>query len=110
MTFASVSVTIYDKEFSSCHISELDGAGNDFEAGDTNVFEGSELDECERYYVADNVVSMLRLQHSGLDGWKPEYVRVRFDDGGSVTCPDGEFIDGDEIHDLSCASDGRSAS
>jgi hypothetical protein len=77
--------------------------GNDFEDGQVDVFEGKELGGCNEWFVKDNIVSMMRLTHSGMDAWKAEYVRIYFDNGTYVTCPDGNFIDGDDIHDLPCS-------
>lgn len=103
MTFATVGLTIYDRNFKNCHISELDGWGNDFVSGATDFFEGEELLRCESFFVEDNTISMLRLHHSGMDGWKADYVNIHFDDGKFVNCPVGEFIDGDDVKDVSCS-------
>ena len=40
-TFGEIDVEIFTANFSSCIINELDGDGNDFEAGDIDVFEVS---------------------------------------------------------------------
>ena len=39
---------------------------------------------------------------SGIDNWLCEYILVVFDDFTFVQCPDGEFIDNLQRHELEC--------
>ena len=80
----------------------MDGDGNDFQNGETNAFTGSELQGCENFPVPNHNIALLRLQHSGMDMWKPEYVRVFFDDGVLATCPVNVELDNDDSFDAHC--------
>jgi len=39
MTFGSVDIEIINRDFLPCKIYRLDGSGNDFQEGESNVFE-----------------------------------------------------------------------
>jgi hypothetical protein len=100
MTFGKVDITIYAANATYCYIGKLDGGGNDFESGDINIFEGDELGDCYNFEVPDYQVKQLSIQHSGTDGWKPEWFRIFFTSGAFVQCGDGEWIDNNEVHNI----------
>jgi len=62
------------------------------------------LDECNFFPMPDHFVGFMELSHSGLDAWKPEYVRVIFDDFTYAQCNNAElvYIDNDQKLGLDC--------
>ena len=103
MTLAGkISMEILMTDSSYCRINDLTADGVTFSKGKTDVFEHGELQNCANFTSPGSVVARLSLYHQGLDNWLPEYVAVFFDDARYAFCPDGEFIDNSEIHDLQC--------
>jgi hypothetical protein len=100
MTFGSVDITINTVNATSCYIRKLDSRGNDFQSGDINIFEGKDIDDCYNFEVPDYQVRGLTVQHSGIDGWKPEWFRIFFTSGAFVQCQDGDWIDNNEMHNI----------
>ena len=72
------------------------------------MYEGElALQECYNFTTPDNGINMT-IHNSGDDAWKPELIRVLFDDFLYVQCDDGEFIGNGESHNLRCEMlDGR---
>jgi hypothetical protein len=93
----SVDIRIYNENGGYCQILDLDGK---FNTGNTDSFYGDDLATCLLFYMPDTVVSKMTVQHRGSDAWKPEWFKVFTDLGSIVQCNDGNWIDGDEFHEL----------
>lgn len=102
MTFGNVDIEIINRDFDLCKISNLDGKGDDFRPGAIDTFEDNELEECRNFPLPGGEVGLLRLTHSGLDAWTPEWIRVFNTNGSYAQCFDGIEIDDSEVHDLHC--------
>lgn len=103
MTLGSVDLEIITPEFKVCMIENLDSEDDDFSAGDINEFTGSQLQDCLEFPIPGGQVALLRVIHSGLDAWTPEWIRVINSNGSFVQCNDGFEIDNSEVHDLTCS-------
>jgi hypothetical protein len=102
MNLGSVDICILNIEEVSCDIKDLGTGTNDFKEGAIDIFEDKNLDHCDNFSMPGNIVKKLTVVHDGLDGWKPEWFRVIFDNGYFVQCNDGDWIDNYETHELSC--------
>ena len=102
MNLATVGLEIFNDNFDVCIIDKLDNPDNNFEAGFTDTFTGSQLQECQAFPAPNHGIPLLRVKHWGPDQWIPEYIRVYFDDDVYVECPDGYGIDNDQAHELDC--------
>jgi hypothetical protein len=96
----SVDIRIYNENGGFCEILNLDAAGNQFQTGETDKYYGDDVQNCLFFYMPDTVVSKMTVQHWGSDAWKPEWFKVFTDLGRIVQCNDGNWIDGDEFHEL----------
>ena len=94
-----IDLEIFNDNFQTCLIDELDTSGNTFEPGHTDIFTGDELKNCQGFYVPNCDVPLVRLTHSGSDAWKPQNMKLYFD-LCILECPINVFIDSDEIFDV----------
>ena len=80
----------------------------DFAPGQTDAFEGTDLQACDHEEVTwyPGSVSKVRVIHSGEDGWGVKSISVSFDDSSYLGChtENGElaFVTGGEFVDLLC--------
>ncbi len=103
MTLGQIDIDILpmDTRDLPCEMNHLDNPfTNDFEDGQIDIFEGLALQDCRRYNVDDYEVYGLKLEHHNYDGWKPEWFRVVFEDGVFVQCDDGQWIDNNEVRNV----------
>ena len=78
----------------SCQTQVLDNPGNDFEEGDTNVFESAKLGDCAKDGVSNFFgVSSIEFQLNGDDNWCLEKVEAVQDNGDRYGCPEETSID-----------------
>ncbi|TRY69040.1 hypothetical protein TCAL_16482 [Tigriopus californicus] len=97
MTLGSIDLELITPEFTICLIENLDSENDDFSAGDINEFTGSQLQECLDFPIPGGQVALLRVTHSGLDAWTPEWIRVINSNESFVQCNDGYEIDNSEM-------------
>ncbi len=72
---AGVSLEIQAGDGSSCVVEDLNNAGNTFQRGAIDVFEGNTtLGACDGFVVT-NPPGVVVITHNGLDGWLPEWYR-----------------------------------
>ena len=103
-SFGSIDVRIYNENDGFCEILKLDSSDNNFENGDLDVFYVDELKNCFLFYIPDNNVTKVTVQHHGSDAWLPEYFQMHMDPSAVVQCNDGEWIDNEELHTITnCA-------
>ena len=102
--FGSIDVRIYNANDGFCEILNLQSSDNNFENGDLDVFYVDELKNCFLFYIPDNNVTKVTVQHHGSDAWLPEYFQMHMDPSAVVQCDDGEWIDNEELHTITnCA-------
>ena len=103
MTLAgSISIELLMTDSTFCRINNLQADGITFSRGKIDTFVNETLQNCQGFVAPGSTLPRLSLYHQGLDSWLPQYVAVFFNDGKYAYCPDGEFIDNRQIHDLEC--------
>merc|ERR1712117_50464 len=85
--FGSIDVRIYNENDGFCEILSLDSSDNNFE-------------NCYLFYIPDNNVTKITVQHHGSDAWLPEYFQMHMDPSAVIQCNDGEWIDNEELHTI----------
>ncbi len=50
----------------------------------------SDLQACYAFPIPENEIPRLTLTHNGIDGWRPEWIRVLLADSTYLMCYDGE--------------------
>ena len=71
----NLDVTIYTTSGSSCFAYHLDNSDNNFNKCDVDTFREDSIGECYNFNVPGYDITQLRVQHSGTDSWKGEYVK-----------------------------------
>merc|ERR1712018_594188 len=67
---------------------------------ENDVFCVDDLKNCFLFYIPDNNVTKITVQHHGLDAWLPEYFQMHMDPSAVIQCNDGEWIDNEELHTI----------
>ena len=98
--FGSIDVRIYNENDGFCEILSLDSSDNNFENGDLDVFYVDDLKNSFLFYIPDNNVTKITVQHHGSDAWLPEYFQMHMDPSAVIQCNDGEWIDNEELHTI----------
>merc|ERR1712154_635653 len=65
--FGSIDVRIYNENDGFCEIQNLQSSDNNFENGDLDVFYVDDLKNCFLFYIPDNNVTKMTVQHHGSD-------------------------------------------
>ena len=71
----NLDVTIYTTSGSSCFAYHLDNSDNNFNKCDVDTFREDSIGDCYNFNVPGYDITQLRVQHSGTDSWKGEYVK-----------------------------------
>ena len=98
--FGSIDVRIYNENDGFCEILNLQSSDNNFENGDLDVFYVDDLKNCFLFYIPDNNVTKMTIQHHGSDAWLPEFFQMHMDPSAVIQCNDGEWIDNEEMHTI----------
>merc|ERR1711934_394032 len=98
--FGSIDVRIYNENDGFCEIQNLQSSDNNFENGDLDVFYVDDLKNCFLFYIPDNNVTKMTVQHHGSDAWLPEYFQRHMDPSAVIQCNDGQWIDNEELHTI----------
>ena len=96
----SIDVRIYNENDGFCEILNLQSSDDNFESGDLDVFYVDELKNCFLFYIPDNVVTKVTVQHHGSDAWLPEYFQMHMDTSAVIQCDDSGWIDNEELHTI----------
>ena len=92
MDDSELSIDICSKS-NCCAFDILDYPYNQFERGLIEGFTLGQLQECQNFEVSDVGLDVLKLDHSGSDGWRGEYVRLLLDSGLYYHCPINAWLD-----------------
>ena len=64
------------------------------------MFYVDDLKNCFLFYIPDNNVTKMTVQHHGSDAWLPEYFQMHMDPSAVIQCNDGQWIDNEELHTI----------
>merc|ERR1719341_2775926 len=92
MDSGAIRVEISGNGHRYCSTGHLDLPGDDWERGDTNVFTGTYLGDCNNAWFPEGIHSF-DVRHEGSDGWCFQSGTVKLDDGRSYTCSPNVILD-----------------
>ena len=92
MSTLGISIDICSKA-NCCAFDILDYPYDQFERGLIEGFTLGQLQECQNLEVSDVGLDVLKLDHTGSDGWRGEYVRLLLDSGLYYHCPINAWLD-----------------
>merc|ERR1712025_418220 len=93
---------ICDDKGNCCNTGELDHNGDDFELGDSQIFDRNGLGECQDFNVNFDAQLTLRVSHTGVDAWRG-YMSIWNDlyKTGQV-CEGHDLLDGSDTRYYKC--------
>ena len=74
-----------------CSTGVLDSPGSDFDYGQLNKYQGSQIRGCEDFVITQNPTITLTI--GGTDGWLCDYVKINFHQGNPAHCKVNTAID-----------------
>lgn len=87
-----------------CKTNILDGPGDDFQVGATNVFTGKTLGSCENWSWTGVTEAMMGIH--GTDGWVGRF-DIHLANGKVVKCTNRYMVDNDKCESYTCTMDGK---
>jgi len=90
-----------------CHTGNLNTAVNNWERGQQNFFVGRQLGNCEYFRLNPEFFTSVTIQHSGTDGGKIEWIKLRGSDMKKdvMFCPVARKLDNEEHYTASCQAE-----
>ena len=95
-----IGIEICDEIDFCCQIYPADKAGPDFEAGQIDIFTGSDLKDCQDFYV--HGLKSVKMWIEGGDGWLGDYLKIKLNVQESYYCPITQLLDDDGSIYLNC--------
>eukprot|EP00095_Tigriopus_kingsejongensis_P005171 maker-scaffold237_size242172-snap-gene-1.26 protein:Tk05171 transcript:maker-scaffold237_size242172-snap-gene-1.26-mRNA-1 annotation:"Hemocytin" len=87
-----------------CETGHLDNQQNNWERGQTDTFEGSNIGECDHFDIGDSYGNSVEitLRHSGQNGGHLDWIRINGLGGTVYQCDIREKLDNDDIRAFEC--------